>query len=72
MWFFTMDRTVINCLGENTEKCKNRNKQSNKELLGIKTKLWYNKIFFRKFISYRYEKTRILMNKPVCLGLSIL
>ena len=34
------------------------------------TKLSYNKIFFKKFISHRNEKAN--MNKPFYLGLSIL
>ena len=29
-------------------------------------------IFFWKFISHRNEKTQIFINKPVCLGISIL
>ena len=36
------------------------------------TKLSFNKIFHRIFIGNRNEKTQILMNKPVYLGLSIL
>ena len=36
------------------------------------TKLSFNKIFHRAFIGNRNEKTQILMNKPVYLGLSIL
>ena len=38
----------------------------------MRTKLSYNKIFYKKFISYRNEKTQILINKPVSLGISIL
>ena len=37
-----------------------------------RTKLSYNKICSWKFISHSNEKTQILMNKPVYLGLSIL
>ena len=37
-----------------------------------RTKLSYYKVFHKKIISNRNEKTDILMNKPVHLGLSIL
>ena len=43
-----------------------------KKLISIRTKLSYYKIFHRKCISNKNEKTQILMNKPVYLGLSIL
>ena len=40
-----------------------------KELFCIRTKLSYYKVFHIKFISNRNEKTEILKNKPVYLGL---
>ena len=43
--------------------------QKRKELISITTKLSYYKVFCRKCISNRNKK-KILMNKPVCLGLS--
>ena len=43
-----------------------------KKLISIRNKLSYYKIFHRKCISNKNEKTQILMNKPVYLGLSIL
>ena len=43
-----------------------------KELFSIRTKLSYYKVFHRISISNRNEQTQILMNKPACLGLSIL
>ena len=49
--------------------CHNRNE---KKLFGARTKLSYYKVFHRKLISNRNEKTEKLMNKPVYLGLSIL
>ena len=39
---------------------------------GVRTKLSYYKVFHRKFISNRNEKTEIFINKPVSSGLSIL
>ena len=38
----------------------------------VSAKFSYYKVFHRKFISNRNEKTEILMNKSVCLGLSII
>ena len=38
----------------------------------MRTKLQCNKIFHKNFISYRNEKTQILINKPVSLDISIL
>ena len=43
-----------------------------KELLGIKTKLWYSKRFFKNFISNKNEKEQIFINKTIYLALSIL
>ena len=48
------------------------NGRKQKKLFGVRTKLSYNYIFLRKFISHRDEKKQTLMNKPVYLGLSIL
>ena len=59
MWFFTMDRTMINCLGENTEKCKNCNKQSNKELLGIKLNYDTTKKFSENLLVIDMKNTNI-------------
>ena len=42
------------------------------KLFNIGTKLSHHEFFYRKCISNRNEKTQILMNKPVYLGLSIL
>ena len=49
--------------------CRNRRK---KKLFSVRTKLSYWKVFHRISVSNRNEKTQILMNKPVYLGLSIL
>ena len=51
---------------------KNVRKHSNFIEIDVRTKFSYYKVFHRKFISNRHEKTEILMNKPVILGLSIL
>ena len=40
-----------------------------RELFSIRTKLSYYKIFYTKSISNRNEKTEIIINEPVCLGL---
>ena len=44
------------------------------ELFGIRTKLAYNEIIFRKLITYKNEKKKmqIFINKLVYLGLTIL
>ena len=46
------------------------------ELFGIRTKLAYNKIIFRKLITHKKEKKKkkmqIFINKHVYLGLTIL
>ena len=42
------------------------------DLFCIRAKLWCNKLFFRKCISNRNKKTRMLMNKPVYWDLLIL
>ena len=45
------------------------------ELFGIRTKLAYNKIFFRKLITHKNKKKKkmqIFINKHVYLGLTIL
>ena len=46
------------------------------ELFGIRTKLAYNKIIFRKLITHKNEKKKkkmqIFINKHVYLGLTIL
>ena len=49
--------------------CHNRRK---KKLFGVTTKLTYDKIFHRKYISKEMEKTQIIMDKSVYLRLSIL
>ena len=41
-------------------------------LFGARTKISCYKVFQRKFISNKNEKTETLMNKPVYLGLLIL
>ena len=43
-----------------------------KEEETIRPNFSYHQIFHRKIVSYRNEKTHILMNKSVYLGLSIL
>ena len=43
--------------------------QIEENVFGVRTKLPYYKLFHRKCISNRNEKTEILMNKPVHLGL---
>ena len=48
------------------------NNQSKIELFSIRTKLSYNKIFFRKFLTIKTNRIRIHMSKPVYLVLSIL
>ena len=47
------------------------NNPSKKELFGVRTKLSYNKDFFRIFIGNRNEKIQIFLNKPVYLDLSM-
>ena len=49
--------------------CHNRKK---KKLFGVRTEYPYYKVFHRKFIGNRNEKTEIVMNKPADLRLSIL
>ena len=56
---------------ENIE-ISNLQQQKKKKLFGVRTKLSYDKVFHRKFVGYRNEKTHILMNKFVYLGSSIL
>ena len=46
--------------------------QKDKNVIIIRTKLSYCKVFHRKKFSYRNEKTQIYTNKPVYLGFSIL
>ena len=48
------------------QACNNR---SRKELFSIRTKLSYNKIISENLLAIEMKK-QILMNKPVCLGLS--
>ena len=43
-----------------------------KKPFGVRTKLSYYKSFSKRFVSFRNGKTEILINKAVCLGLSIL
>ena len=50
---------MINCLGENTEKCKNCNKQSNKELLGIKLNYDTTKKFSENLLVIDMKNTNI-------------
>ena len=69
-----MNKVVFGKYQENVTKhryktCHSRKK---KESFSIRTKFSYYKVFHRKFISNRNEKTEILMNKSVCLGLSII
>ena len=50
---------------------------SKRKLLIVRIKLSYSKFFLRKFIGHRYrnlvaKRTRMIINKPVYLGLSIL
>ena len=47
-------------------------RQQKKEVFVLQTKLSYDKVLLRKSISNKNEKTQILMNKPVNLGLSTL
>ena len=49
--------------------CHNKQK---KTLFGASTTISYYKVFHRKFISNKNEKTETLMNKLVYLGLLIL
>ena len=62
-------KTMENMRKYRYQTCHNRKK---KKLFGVRTKLSYYKIFYRKFISNRNDETEILMNESVCLGLSIL
>ena len=48
------------------------NNGKKKKLFDVRTKLSYNKIFSENSLAIEIKKTHILMNKPVCLGLSIL
>ena len=51
------------------QACNNRSK---KELFGVKSKLSYNKKIPDNLLAIEMKRTRILMNKPIYLGLSIL
>ena len=62
-------KTMENVRKQRYQTCHNRKK---KKLFGARTKSPYYNVFHRKFISNSNEKTVILMNKPVYLGLSIL
>ena len=68
-----MNNAVFEKTMENVRKHRDiKLVRKKKKLFSIRTKLSYYKLFYRKFISNRNKKTEILMNKPVCLGLSIL
>ena len=54
------------------QRYKTCHSKKKKESFSIRTKFSYYKVFHRKFISNRNEKTEVLMNKSVCLGLSII
>ena len=68
-----MNDAVFGKIMENLKKtqkyltCQN----SEKKLLGVRTKLLNYKVFHRNSISNGNENTQILMNKPVYLGISI-
>ena len=70
----------MNASQKNYGKCekteilkKNKRKvKKKKKPIWCQKKLSYYKVFHRKYISKRNEKKpEVLMNKPVCLGLSI-
>ena len=50
----------------------NLSQQKKERLFGVRIKVSYYKVFHRKFISNRNEKTEIILNKSVHLRLSIL
>ena len=64
-----MNKVVFGKYQENVTKHRYKTCHSK---FSIRTKFSYYKVFHRKFISNRNEKTEILMNKSVCLGLSII
>ena len=57
---------------EKTQRYKIYHNRKKKKPFGVRTKFSYYKDFHTTFISNRYEKTEILMNRSVYLGLSIL
>ena len=57
---------------EKTSKHKTCPNRKKKKLFGFRTKLSYYKVFHRTFISNRNEKTDILVNNTVYLGIFIL
>ena len=64
-----LEKTMQNVRKQRYQTCHNRKK---KKRFGVRIKLSYYKVFYRKFISNRNDKTEILMNESVCLGFSIL
>ena len=68
-----MNNAVFGKTMENLRKYRDIKLQNiKKKLFSVTTKLSCYKVFHRKYISDRNEKTEILFNKPVYLGLSIL
>ena len=65
----SMNNVAFGKTKKNVQKTCNHRKK--KKLFGITTKLSYYKVFYRKCVGYRNEKTKIPMNKPVYLGLSV-
>ena len=49
----------------------NLSQEKEKEIIIIRTKLTYYKVFHITFIRNKIRKTQTLMNKPLYLGLSI-
>ena len=68
-----MNHAVFGKTMENVRKCKDIKLVTTERRRNylVTTKLSYKKIFRRKFISNRIEKTQILMSQPLYLGLSI-
>ena len=62
-------RTMENVRKQRYQACNNQKK---KESSGVRTSLSYNKTIHREFTSNENRKTKVAMNKPVYLGLSVL
>ena len=69
--FKLMNNSVFGKLCPKTQEHQTFNNRNTKKLLGVKTKLLQYKIF-QSLLAIETRKTQILINKTLCLGLSIL
>ena len=68
-----MNNSVFVKTMENVRKHRNTKLATTKRKeISLRTKLSHNKTHFKKFASSRNEKTKVKMNKPIYLGMSIL